>query len=159
MGQATFLDMIKAIRRLSPKGIIRSLEVYYWEIAGFIILTFMSTLFIDVISVEFLFLMCSYFWSWTLASPKLIWKTEHRKYKFSLLRGIVNLERKLREGFLFNSLRTSSLYRPLGRTLSIIFLSLIVSLALKTFVIHIFVLGSLLFEIFRTLKYFEKGYA
>jgi hypothetical protein len=157
MGQATFLDLIKAIRRLSPKEIIRNLEIYYWEIAGYIILSFISSLFVDLISVTFIYLTCSYFWSWALASPKLIWKTEHKKYRFSLLRGIVSVERKMREGFLFNAFRTSPLYRPLGRILSALFLSLLVSLALKQFVMHIFFLGSVLFELIRSLKYYEKS--
>ena len=159
MRQAAFLDLIKGIRSIKPKEVLKSLEVYYWEIAGFLILTFMATLFIDIFSVNFLYLLCSYFWSWTLASPKLVRKTEYKKYKFSFLRVIVSLERKIREGLLFDSLRTSPFYRPTGRLLSIIFLAILVSLILKTFVVHIFTLGSLLFEAIRALKSFEKEFA
>lgn len=156
MGQATFLDIIKAIRRLSFKQILSSCEYYQWEIAGFIIMSFMTGLFVSLFSTVYLYLLCSYFWCWTLASPKLIWKTEGKRYRFSLLRAIVNFERKMRQAFLFKGLRTNRFYRPTGRVISIFILGLFISLILKGFVLPYFILGALWFEIFRAIKFFQQ---
>lgn len=156
MGQATFLDLIKAIRRLSLKQIFESCDYYKWEIGGFLILTFVTAMFSNLLSEKYLYLLCSYFWGWTLASPKLIWKTESKRYRLTLLRIIVNSERKLRQALLFDRMRTSKLYRPIGRVLSVLVLGLFVTLILKSFLLQYFLIGALCFEFFRLLKSIQQ---
>lgn len=159
MGHATFLDLIRSIKKIRYKDIVETVSLYQWEIAGATILIFCTMTFGDLLSFTFLNLLLAYFWSWTIASPQLVKKCESKSYRFSILKGVIRLERKLRTSLLlpfWPSQLDRTFYRPLGRILSVLLIASLSSLALNQFLIHWFLLGSLLFEFFNTLKYFSR---
>ena len=151
-GQATFLGLIKSIRSLSFKDMLEGLSYYVWETSGFLILIFLAAIFHSVFSFTFVFLSLGYFWCWSLSSPNLVQKAHSKRYKFSILKVIVNFERTVREVPAIQNLNGRAYFKPFSRVLSVSLFGLVMFALLKENFLAWFAGGGMLYEFFLLLR-------